>query len=303
MVFFTYKRGIKMSNIIDFKRAVLILSALILFFTANLFFTPKGRISTSAAAKKGKFVPIIMYHGVTDGECDAGEYIVTAAQLESDLKYLKAHGYTTIIVNDLIRYVNYKGKLPEKPVILTFDDGMYGVYKYAYPLMEKYGARCSVSVVGSYTIAASESAEEPSAAYSYLSLDNIAKMRRSGLVEICSHSYDMHSLEGRRGALPLEDETYEQYRKAIYNDVFAVQELMEDSCGFRPNVYTYPFGFKNNDTQELVNSCGFEATMGVEEKPNYIVKNDPSTLFSLNRYNRSGYASTETFMKKALSRE
>lgn len=256
-------------------------------------------VSLCAAAeerseKKGKFVPIIMYHSIIKDESRTGEYVITPTELEKDMIYLKDNGYTPVFINDLIRYVKYGGELPEKPVVLTFDDGTYNYKTYLLPLLEKYGFKASVSIVGSYADAACEEAE-PDPAYSCLDWQDIGELRSSGLVEICNHSYDMHRLDGRRGVSRLDGETYEDYRRVFLNDATKVQNLCDEHCGFKPNVYTYPFGIHCESARRLVKNMGFEASLGVEEKANYIIKGDESCLFNLNRCNRSGFCSTEDF--------
>ena len=63
-------------------------------------------------------LPIIMYHSIVKNEDRSGEYVITPIELEKDLLYLKQNGYTTVFVNDVIRYVKRGGELPEKPIIL-----------------------------------------------------------------------------------------------------------------------------------------------------------------------------------------
>ena len=248
----------------------------------------------------GVEVPIIMYHSITlDSEkCD--EYIVSLDQLRSDIEYLKENNFTPVYVNDLIRYVNYNGDLPDKPIILTFDDGMYNNYEYLIGLLRSEDFKATLSIVGSYTVDASESGERPSALYSYLRWYDIKEMRESGFYEFCDHSFDMHKLDGRKGILPKQNESEQEYRHALISDVDGMQKLFEQNCGFRPNVFTYPYGFTCAESKEIIKELGFEAAMGVEEKTNHIVKGDSSCLFDLNRYNRSGLTDTENFMKKML---
>ena len=180
-------------------------------------------------------LPIIMYHSIVKNEDRSGEYVITPIELEKDLLYLKQNGYTTVFVNDVIRYVKRGGELPEKPIILSFDDGTYNYREYLLPLLEKYDMKATVSIVGAYTDAACEEAE-PDPAYSYLDWQDVSVLRDSGHVEICNHSYDMHNLEGRRGVGQLEGESYEDYRKIFLNDTTKLQTLCDEHCGFQPNV-------------------------------------------------------------------
>lgn len=70
---------------------------------------------------------------------------------ESDLKYFQENGYTTVTVNDLIDYVYSDKALPDKCVMLTFDDGYYNNYKYVFLLLKKYNAKAVISPVAKFS--------------------------------------------------------------------------------------------------------------------------------------------------------
>ena len=245
------------------------------------------------------FVPVIMYHSVLKDETSWNDYVISPDTLKNDIEYLKAQGYEFILTSDLINYVNSGSPLPEKPVILTFDDGCYNFLTYVEPILRESGAKAVLSVVGSY--AEREEGEPQKASYSYLNYAQIKELSRCGYVEIASHSYNMHELGVRRGALRKEGETAEQYRSAFISDLLLSIEGLENNCGITPKVYTYPYGFVSEESLEYVKGCRFQASYGVEEKPNYISR-DPECLWCMNRYNRPHGISTEEFMEKALSR-
>lgn len=248
-------------------------------------------------------VPVIMYHSVLNDKSMRGEYVVTPEEVESDIKYLKENGYEAVFINDLINYVNGIAGLPEKPVVLTFDDGFYNNYPYLLPLLQKYDFRASISIVGEYTTEASESAHQPDPSYSYLRWCDINDMLNSGYFEICNHTNAMHQLSPRKGVLKNSGETVESYREAFLKDVLSLQSMFEDNCGFKPNVFTYPYGFYDLDSKLLVRECGFEASFGVEEKINIIKIGSPECLFEMGRFNRPGNITTEEFMSKVFGWE
>ncbi|MBQ8965279.1 polysaccharide deacetylase family protein [Ruminococcus sp.] len=289
-------KTIKLSKLLVAVLAMLVLSA-----GAFTCFSGKAQVNKEEkSAREGIEVPIIMYHSVQLDPDKCNEYTVTLDQLESDIEYIKQNNFTPVFMNDLIRYVNYNGELPDKPIVLTFDDGFYNNYEYMIGLLKKEKVKAVISVVGSYTINASESGDVPSAAYSYLRWCDINEMRESGYYEFCNHSYDMHKLEDRKGVLKRSDESPDAYRHALITDIDGLQKLFETNCDFRPNVFTYPYGFNSEASEETLKALGFEATLGVEEKPNYIVKGCSECLYRLNRYNRSGLTDTESFMKVVL---
>ena len=82
-------------------------------------------------------VPIIMYHGLIKDSSLQTEYFISPDRFEEDLKYIKENGYTPVFMSDLIDFVYENKPLPEKPVVLSFDDGYYNNYCYAYPLLKE----------------------------------------------------------------------------------------------------------------------------------------------------------------------
>ena len=77
----------------------------------------------------------IMYHSVLNGS--KGRYIVSEKQLENDLVAFKNEGFVSVTPNEIIAFSEGRGMLPEKPVLITFDDGHYHNLYYAVPILKK----------------------------------------------------------------------------------------------------------------------------------------------------------------------
>ena len=90
-----------------------------------------GAILTVMAEDPGVRVPVIMYHAVMDDASRLGKYVISPEELESDFKWLSENGYTAVLSEDLINYTENGAALPEKPILLTFDDGYYNNYRKA----------------------------------------------------------------------------------------------------------------------------------------------------------------------------
>ena len=93
-------------------------------------------------------LPIIMYHSIQKNNKAKSKFIITPEEFEGDLKYIKDNGYTTIVMQDLIDFVYENKELPEKPIMLTFDDGYYNNYLYAFPLVKQYECKIILSPIG-----------------------------------------------------------------------------------------------------------------------------------------------------------
>lgn len=124
--------------------------------------------------------PILEYHQVTDAPLDPDfeVYNVPPAEFAAQLDYLQAEGYTAITLQDFMRVVHGKGNLPEKPIVLTFDDGYADNYSTMLPILEAHKMTAVIYVITNELGKAG-----------YLTLDELKDMQRRG-IEIGSHTAD-----------------------------------------------------------------------------------------------------------------
>ena len=240
-------------------------------------------------------LPIIMYHHVCADPERAGDYVVTPETFENDLKYLKKQGYTAISVAELLAWSRGEGELPEKPVMLTFDDAQDSFRVYALPLLEKYGMCAVVAVVGDYADEYTESGDT-NVNYAYMSWDAIGEIAASGRVEIASHTQSMHSPSGaRRGCKinPGEDEA--SYTQTFGADLESVESSIVRATGKSSAAFAYPFGFTCAEAERVLVSHGFSVAFTCTERVN-VLSHEPMELLRLGRFNRrSGPSSAEFF--------
>lgn len=247
------------------------------------------------------FLPIIMYHSIVGNDMSQNDYQINVSTVEQDLKYLKEKGYTTVFIEDVVNYVKKGTPLPQKPVVITADDGFYNNYYYLLPLLEKYDMKATVSVVGYFSeVIAEKDSHVPE--YSYLTWEDISCLYKSGRIEIGNHTYNMHSLGERKGCSKLSYESEEEYLTKLNEDIGLMQILIKMNTGVTPVVFTYPFGAVSKESIPIIKELGFQAALNCLEKPNYIT-HDESCLFTLNRYNRPSWISTEEFMSRVLKND
>lgn len=241
-------------------------------------------------------LPIIMYHSILRDPARSGKYIISPQTLENDMIYLKKRGYCSLTAAELAELVTKGEKLPEKPIILTFDDGYLNNLTYLLPLLERYDMKAVVSVVGSYCECFSQN-KDPNPAYAYLSWEEIERLTSSGRVEIGNHSYDMHSRTDRKGIKRLRGEGEAEYYAALVCDIGRTQSLLEEYCGIVPTTFAYPFGQTEKSALPILKEMGFTVLLTCTEKINEL-NGDSSVLFDLGRFNRPSGISTEKFMRK-----
>ena len=270
--------------------ALLTIAACALFFIAG---TAVFSVSAYKSTEKPVPLPVIMYHSVCGKAPSA--YTVTPQQLDSDLAWLKNNGYTSVSARQLTDYTRGNGELPEKPVLITFDDGFYNNLSLALPLLEKYDMCAVVSIVGRYTD--DYAAADPHAdSYSYLTWSDIARLAASGRIEIGSHTYDMHSnSNGRQGCAKLPEESNDEYAAALGTDIGLLKTELLQNCGIIPEVFAYPFGAISRESLPILRESGILITLTCREGINHITR-DPDCLYGIFRYNRSGLLTTEEYM-------
>lgn len=122
-------------------------------------------------------VIILEYHTVLDNPQDDGKkYNVTLNEFREQLSYLKENGYETISMRDFVLAKKGKLTLPEKPIILTFDDGYQNNYDNMLPILEEFSMKATVYVV------TNDIGKE-----GYLTYDELFDMQKRG-VELGSHT-------------------------------------------------------------------------------------------------------------------
>ncbi len=244
------------------------------------------------------FLPVIMYHSIVDDKSKINEYTVTPEMIENDLKYLKENGFETILSEDLINYTEKDTPLPEKPIMITLDDGFYNNAYYLVPLLEKYNMKAVISVVGEYCDSASER-DSHVPEYSYLTWDDISEISKNPNIEIGNHTYSMHTTSERKGCSKLSYETEQQYHEILSENILKLQNKLKSETDITPISFAYPFGYISRESIPILKNSGIMITFTCYERPNYIIK-DSDCLYGINRYNRSGNISTNEFMRNLL---
>jgi biofilm PGA synthesis lipoprotein PgaB len=181
---------------------------------------------------------ILSYHEIAKStETLDAWYAVNPKNFEDQIVWLINHDFHFISVDDILNYRNKGKPLPEKAVLITFDDGYHSVYANAFPILKKYKIPSVIALVGSWLFD-QESIKFDQQAISrknFLSQSEIKEMVGSGLVEIASHSYLYHKgimgnpQENMQPAITtrqwLKDknryEDEKSYKKRVYEDLLA----------------------------------------------------------------------------------
>lgn len=271
------------------------ISVIVIFLVFGVYFA-----GVSAFEEDGTALPVIMYHSILKDDKRIGKYVVSPDEFEKDLELLKDNGFKTVTISDLTAYV-YDGKpLPEKPVMITFDDGYYNNMIYALPLLEKYNMKAVISVIGRYSDEYTRTGEK-NPNYSHLVWEDVRKLSQSGVLEVQNHSYDLHTIsKNRSGSMKNQSESEDEYRKIFINDTERCGKILK-ALGINAECYTYPFGTYCGQAEKYIREMGFKASLSCTEGINYITE-DKECLYLLKRYNRPGNISSQEFFGKIMKK-
>lgn len=285
---------IKMKTIISY---FAIASMIVAAFGFIQFSSKNAVPSSTESATDTVCVPIIMYHNILKSNSRSSKFIVTENQFEEDLKYLKEKGYNTVVMEDLVAYVYDNKPLPEKPIVLSFDDGYYNNYVYAYPLLKEYGFKGVLSVIGYYTDLYTENGEK-NENYSHVTWDDIKEMSTSGVIELQNHSYNLHSTDkGRNGSKKKKGESQDEYKKVLTEDLKKLQTNFKEKMNQTPTTYTYPFGSVSEASYDIIKEMGFKCSLSCESGINNVSK-DENCLYMMKRCIRTPSISVEKILTK-----
>jgi peptidoglycan/xylan/chitin deacetylase (PgdA/CDA1 family) len=186
-----------------------------------------------------------MYHYVSDPPEDADEYrldlSVSPALFRQHMQYLADNGFTTIDLYDLSLAITGWKSLPEKPVILTFDDGYVDNYTTAFPILQEYGFTATFFIITDFI-----DQGQPG----YMDWSMIEEMAAAGM-RIESHSRTHPDLR-------------EQPRDVLLWQIMGSQETLAAHIGYTPRYFCYPSGRYDDDTIAMLEELDFWGAVTTE---------------------------------------
>ncbi len=233
-------------------------------------------------------VPILMYHHLSEDVTNSE--MVSPEQFEAQIRALAEAGYTGISFDELQAYVLRGEPLPEKPVVITFDDGYRSNYTLAYPILQKYGMKATIFAIG-VSFGKDHYKDTDYTITPHFGADEAAEMTASGLISIQSHTYDMHQWPPyetgsavQENILQLPGESEESYVQALTEDFTRSRALLEGATGQPVDVLAYPAGQYSTLTQVTLQSLGVHVTLSTNPGVNTVVKGLPQTLYAMLRF-------------------
>ena len=249
----------------------------------------------SAFSRNEISVPVIMYHQISENRSIWGDYVIPLSVLEDDFRYMKKNNITPVSFDDLRDFVEKGEKLPDNPVIITFDDGERSFLTKVVPLLEEYNFPANVNLVGALVELYTENGDTDDR-YAYLNAEDVKTLSENKLVTLGCHSYNLHSLSNRRGMGKIYGESDGDYKKLINDDIEKFNSLYKNLTGERTDIIAYPYGIKNETLEAITKEKGFEITLTCREEANALTVG--GNLEGLGRFNRPYGKTSESFFQK-----
>lgn len=245
-------------------------------FSAKAAATKQQNIPTADAPTilKRKQVPILCYHQIRDWKASDSElaklYIVPPATFKAQLKMLADSGYHTILPDQLYAYLSTGAALPEKPIMLTFDDTCEEHFGIAAPEMKQYGFK-GVFFIMTVSIGRPR----------YMNSEQIKSLCDAGHV-IGSHTWDHQNFKKYQG-----DDWVTQIEKP--------NKRLQEITGKKIEYFAYPFGLWNQEGIPELKKRGFKAAFVLAEK-----RSETDPLYTIRRIIAAGSDSPKTLHNKIV---
>ena len=220
-------------------------------------------------------IPIITYHKISNQK-EFGLTTVSQHQFEHQMKYLSDEGYETVCFKD----IKTQNSVPEKPIIITFDDGYESIYQNALPVLEKYNFKSVIFVVsefiGNYNLWEAVPFQQK---YKHISKEHLTKILEKGH-EIGSHSKN-HFYLPALGKNTLKDE------------IAGSKNDLENIINGEVVSFCYPYGRSNIKIKNLVREAGYTFATSNAGRGN-----NNMDMLSLNRRSIYAHDSLRNFKSK-----
>lgn len=241
---------------------------------------------------------VLSFHDIVPAMTENSEIDdVTADNLINYFSWLNVNGYNVISVQDILTAKKTGQALPEKSIVLTFDDGYKSFYTYVMPLLKAFNYPATLAIVGSWL----EVPENGTVLYAdklvprskFLSIKELQEVSDSKLVEIASHTYDLHhgilgnnegnmmpaltTFEYNKNTLQYESDAH--YLNRIKSDLVKNNAWIKKHTGISPRVVVWPYGRYNQVAQSMAKALGMDMALTLDGVEN----SEAQTLDSVGR--------------------
>lgn len=216
-----------------------------------------------------KKIPILMYHSVSHTtNTRFRPFTVSPELFMEQMSYLDAYGYTPITVTHFVQSrANSEGVLPERPVILTFDDGFADFLTHAIPILQKYNFTATLYVSTAFLDGTSL----------WLSREGESKRRmltRGELRQIDTYGIECGGHSHRHPQLDMLPSHVAQ------EEIVTCKDSLEQILGHEVYSFAYPFGYYTSQIRQFVHDAGYTSACAVL----HMMSSEQTDPFALARF-------------------
>ncbi len=195
-------------------------------------------------------VPVLSYHKFSLNK--KNRMTVTKASFEEQMKLLKDRGYRVISMDQLFDFLDFKGQIPKKSVVITIDDGWRSAYDIAFPILIKYGFPATFFV------------------YTDLIVGSKKTLSWNLLREMAGHGIDIqcHTKTHRNLTILDEKESFREYFETIEKDLFAANNIIRKKLNKKCTYLAYPYSDTNSLIIALLKKQGYRGAFTVKRGGN-----------------------------------
>lgn len=206
-------------------------------------------------------VAVLTFHSVSN-EFEMNPTVITQSELEKTFKLMQENGYNAISLQQFHNFIDGRGTVPDKAVLITFDDGYENNFTLGYPVARKYKVPAVIFAVTKWFSAY----PRPEPHVPHLTEAQARTMLAEGLWTIASHSFDGHrKVPGATGPGAFYttkiqqtgyNETDEAYKARLVGDI-ALSTFTLDKLGADPVDFAFPYGAYNDEAKEILAKSGY----------------------------------------------
>ncbi|MAK56709.1 MAG: poly-beta-1,6-N-acetyl-D-glucosamine N-deacetylase [Pusillimonas sp.] len=255
----------------------------------------------------------LAYHDIKDGPPDQTFLSVSTDQLINQLAWLRENDFKAVSVDQVLAAHNEEQPLPEKPVLLTFDDGYKSFYTRVYPILKAYQWPAVLAPVGKWM----DTPPGKKVDFGGLSVERnrflnwqeVSEMSKSGLIEIAAHTNDLHfgTLANPQGnkepaassyLFNAQTQTYETpkaYQQRLSSDARTIAAKIEKATGQLPRVWVWPYGSAGGTALQILAQEGYSVAMTLENGAGTV-----NELMNMPRMLLANAPGTDNFASQAL---
>ncbi|KRG72635.1 hemin storage protein [Stenotrophomonas terrae] len=237
---------------------------------------------------------VLSYHDIRDDVANHGDpdlYAVSTQNFAAHLDWLSSHGYHPVSLSQLIDAAHGGPPLPPQPVLLTFDDGLRSAYDKVFPLLQAYHYPAVMAVITDYVDLPADRRIDYGHRFfthdDFLTWAQIREMQASGLVDIASHTDNLHhgvqsNPQGNSTPAAITRiydpataryETAEAYAKRIRDDLSLSVRRIVDNTGVAPRAIVWPYAAYNAFSNQVAADLGMRVSFDLEGRSTPVTQN------------------------------